>query len=556
MATRRSDEYWDKRAIARSTEIDAHLNAQTPKLARIYNDANRRIQSDIDTIYRNYATKTGVDVPALKKLLSKAETDKTFKSLNGVESQQYILDNYKARITRLEQMKLQLHANVKRIYGDEVKLATKTHATTLKKSYLRTAYDIEKGTNVGGSFSTINNRRLDQMLRGQWSGGNYSSRIWNNTDALATDISERIPAGLLAGQSPARLSREIRERFNVHKYEADRLVRTETTYFEGQSELALYDELGVDKYVFVATLDTRTSIICGSLDGKIFDVAKAEVGVNYAPMHPNCRSKARAYLGAEFEPTKRRARIADQNDPDKPHSEIIDYTTYDNWIKTVPAAKATMRALPTIPAAGVNPTAQASKQMLTDSQGEIMDMEAAAAGTNPNYGSHGSYSVNCQRTVPTYELRRRGFDLEALPNVKNSRTQIISGTNRDILRIFNADEFDFRQYTLLKSETTGNLYRKLLPKSAVAKALKEFPEGARLQLSYQYTRRRVGHTIAVERVPVSDKYPHGLAFVDPQVNKIAGGLDLKGKSKFTILRTDNREINLDVLGDVAKRRNS
>jgi hypothetical protein len=46
----------------------------------------------------------------------------------------------------------------------------------------------------------------------------------------------------------------------------------------------------VDRYEYLATLDNRTSEICRELDGKVFDVKEAEVGVNQPPMHPYCRS--------------------------------------------------------------------------------------------------------------------------------------------------------------------------------------------------------------------------------------------------------------------------
>lgn len=371
MARVRTAEYWDKRAIARSGEIDAHLDATSPKLARIYNDAYRRIQGDIETIYKNYAKDTGVDVAELKKLLSRSETDRFFKTLEGVESKQYIRENYKARISRLEQMKLQLHGTVKQIYGGEVKLAALTHATTIKRTQLRTAYDIEQGTRVGGAFTSLNKRRLDAMLQSKWQGDNYSSRIWKNTDAFAGKISEMIPAGLLAGQSPERLSREVREQFGVKKYEADRLIRTETTYFEGQAEMSLYDELGIDQYVYVAVLDSRTSIICGEMDGKIFKTVDAVVGDNFPPLHVFCRSKTRAYLGADYEPTVRRVRDQSQADPDAPKSYIVPYQNYADWAKE--RAPDYSKLVPTIPAAGVPPIATPQLTTIKNAPDEIIN---------------------------------------------------------------------------------------------------------------------------------------------------------------------------------------
>lgn len=547
MAMLRSSQYWDQRAIDRSKAIDAHLDKSSAKLARIYNDAARRVQADIETIYDNYSRDTGIDVAKLKELIPVAESKKTIDGVRRVNPD-YFRPNYDARITRLEQIKLNMYTKVKQIYGSEVKLNTLSHAATIKQNRARTAYDIEQGTRtpLGGAFSQLNTRRLDQMLRATWDGQNYSQRIWHNTDKLARDISERIPAGLLAGQSSARLSREIRERFGVGKYEADRLIRTETTYFENQSELTLYDELGVDKYVYVATLDSRTSFVCGELDGQIFDVKKAVVGENYPPMHPNCRSKVRAYLGADFEPTKRRVRNEDRQNADSEPSRIVDYKTYDQWSKE--QVKPTLAAAPTIPAANVNPSTTKQAKNLGVEQGDPMSYEEALEGSNPNYDPQSSqWSNNCQRTVPTYEMRRRGFDMTSLPY--DPKVNIAS--RLAIKKMWGKPDFDYQGYSLSNS---GRIVNKSA--SHFVKALKAQPIGARLQVLFKYSRRRTGHTMIMERVEISDKYPHGLRFIDPQSGKDGGSYSLKGKSQFSFIRIDNATIDQSMLGSIMKKRGS
>lgn len=51
-----------------------------------------------------------------------------------------------------------------------------------------------------------------------------------------------------------------------------------------------YKEAGIEKYLFLATLDIKRSEICRKLGLKSFSVSEAEVGVNLPPMHPFCRS--------------------------------------------------------------------------------------------------------------------------------------------------------------------------------------------------------------------------------------------------------------------------
>lgn len=61
------------------------------------------------------------------------------------------------------------------------------------------------------------------------------------------------------------------------------------SYFMNMAELRAYEELGIEQYKYLATLDERTCESCSPLDNKIFKVSEAVGGVNYPPMHPHCR---------------------------------------------------------------------------------------------------------------------------------------------------------------------------------------------------------------------------------------------------------------------------
>ena len=54
--------------------------------------------------------------------------------------------------------------------------------------------------------------------------------------------------------------------------------------------LSGYGEAGIERYIFVATLDQKTSEVCAELDGQSFLRSEAKAGTNLPPMHPFCRS--------------------------------------------------------------------------------------------------------------------------------------------------------------------------------------------------------------------------------------------------------------------------
>ena len=320
--------YWDKRAVRRLTEAEKQGEAYSKRIQKMYDQANKNIQRDIENIYHNYSKATGLDVQSLKQLLTKTETQKLWDELRAKGLDQYVKGNYKARISRLEKLQAQIYVKAKEIYPEEQLAHTMCYNGIINDSYYKAIYDVQMGTGIDFAFSKIDDNMVSALLNERWSGLNYSQRIWGNTDLLAQSVSEIVGGALLSGQSIAKTSRQIRERFNVGKYYADRLVRTETNHFNNEADAMAYAEMDVDKYVFLAVLDTRTSTICQDLDNEVIDLKDKQVGKNFPPMHPNCRSTTRAYMGEEIEKTlKRRAR-----NPITNKNEVIDNMSYKEWL--------------------------------------------------------------------------------------------------------------------------------------------------------------------------------------------------------------------------------
>ncbi|KYG90771.1 hypothetical protein A0U40_18005 [[Bacillus] sp. KCTC 13219] len=75
-------------------------------------------------------------------------------------------------------------------------------------------------------------------------------------------------------------------------------------------------------------MDLRTSDICASLDGKKFDLKKAQAGVNYPPMHPNCRSTTIPVVEYDAE----EVRLAKINGT---YYEVPATMTYEEWYNSL-----------------------------------------------------------------------------------------------------------------------------------------------------------------------------------------------------------------------------
>lgn len=321
--------YWDKRAIKRLTDAEKHSDVYINRVKKVYEQAYKDIDRQLASVYKNYSKETGLDTQKLKELLTRSETKKTWEQMKRQGLDKYIKDNYKSRISRLEQLQAQIYAKAKEIYPKEELEDTMCYKGVINQNYYKTMYDIQMGTGYDFDFATIDNNMITRLLQEPWSGKNYSERIWTNTDILADNLSEILGGAMLSGQSIELTAKQIRDRFNVSKYYAERLIRTETNHFNNEVDAMAYEELGLDKYVFVATLDNRTSDICQAMDNKVFKYSERVEGINYPPLHPNCRSTTRGYLGKEEEKAlQRRAR-----NPITGKTELVDNMSYNDWYK-------------------------------------------------------------------------------------------------------------------------------------------------------------------------------------------------------------------------------
>ena len=325
--------YWDKRRLKNFKANEKYTKEYIKRVKKIYSKSYREVQDMIDDVYRNYSNDTGIDVQKLKEILSKSESEKLFKELKKQGLDKYVKDNYKSRISRLEQVQAQIYAKAKEIYPKEELEQEMCYKGVINNSYYKTIYDVEQNTGMEYAFSKIDDNMMNAVLSERWSGKNYSERIWTNTDILANSLSDIVGSALMSGQGVEKTARQLRERFNVGKYYAERLIRTEMAYYDNQADMMAYEELGIEEYVLVATLDSRTSQYCIDMDGQHRPYSEIKVGQNFPPFHPNCRCTTRGYLGEEAEKLMKRNAVVDGR------RETISNISYKEWKKGIETLK-------------------------------------------------------------------------------------------------------------------------------------------------------------------------------------------------------------------------
>lgn len=295
-----NNKYWKDRAEKRMDFAMLKAEDISEKIGRAYVRALQDMREQIDNIYRNFSA--GLSQAEAKRLLRNIKSDSILKKLkkavDKIEDEklkakviaQLNAPAYKARMERLKRLAENAKQVCENIARQSVTLMDKGFADIVKNTYYHSIFDTQQGTGLAFSFSKISENVVREVLRTNWSGKHYSSRIWDNTDKLASVLEDELLTGVLTGRSSRQMANSIQDIMHSSYSRTLTLVRTEASFVSNQAELESYSEMGIDKYRYAATLDLRTSEICQSLDGKEFPVAEAQAGENYPPMHPRCRS--------------------------------------------------------------------------------------------------------------------------------------------------------------------------------------------------------------------------------------------------------------------------
>ncbi|MCM1463574.1 MAG: minor capsid protein, partial [Bacteroides sp.] len=208
---------------------------------------------------------------------------------------------YTWRIARLDDLLGDVSEKCGRLYRAELKKTTSLLGGIAKTAYRRTIYDLQVGTGtLGAAFDVFPESRITQILKMNWSGRNYSARIYADVNDMGTKLKQTLLEAMFTGESEHKIAEKVAQRWRIGYRDAKRLIRTETTYIANRAELESYKSAGIKEYTFTAVLDSRTSEVCAELDGKRFAVDKAKVGVNLPPMHPYCRSTTVAVIEDEL----------------------------------------------------------------------------------------------------------------------------------------------------------------------------------------------------------------------------------------------------------------
>lgn len=336
----KNKDYWTKRKANLIYEQMDKAEKQADKFDEIYKQSKAYLDKQINKVFDKFQRDYGLSERDARQVLKNMKDQKDLNELrkvlearpNDPNIQRLLADldspAYAYRMKRLERLNDDLDRMRESIYHSEKKGSDAFYSDLMKDSYYKATFDLQQQTGLAYSFSSLPETEIKRLQDLKWTGEAYSDRIWSNTGALASSVKDELLVSLMTGRSTRDTARAIAERFDVGQNNARRLVRTESAFFHNQMELLSYEEADIEKYIFVAVLDKRTSRICQEHDNKVYDTDKAVPGINYPPLHPWCRSTTIAYdEDADYSKLERRAR--------NPETGKVEYVpadmSYNDW---------------------------------------------------------------------------------------------------------------------------------------------------------------------------------------------------------------------------------
>lgn len=315
---------------------------QADKFDKVYQEAKTYLDKEINKIFDKFQRDYGLSQVDARQVLMNMKDKKDLNELrkvlearpNDPNIQRLLADldspAYSFRMKRLERLSDDLDRMRESIYHSEKTGSDAFYSDLMKDSYYKATFDLQQQTGLAYDFSGLPENEIKHLQSFSWvgDGSTYSTNIWKNTGKLTSSIKDELLMSLMTGRDTRETAQAIAERFNVGQNDARRLVRTESAFFHNQMELLSYKEADIEKYIFVAVLDKRTSRICQEHDNQVYDRDKATPGVNCPPMHPWCRSTTVAYdEDADYSKLKRRAR-----NPETGKTELVPADmTYKEW---------------------------------------------------------------------------------------------------------------------------------------------------------------------------------------------------------------------------------
>ncbi|HFU3810412.1 TPA: minor capsid protein [Streptococcus suis] len=272
-------------------------------LAQIYQESFDRMQREIDGFYMRYASREGLtkqeamkkasemDVTKFADKAAKAVKEKDFSHATNEWLKVY---NLKMKVSRLELLKAELALEIQNLTAEVNEVFDKARTDEYLNEYKRQA-------GILGISSSGVKKRMQAILDADFYGQKFSARVWGGLGLRATlqrDVFGSLNRIFTDMMGYKQEMKRLAKKYGTSEQNAKRLLKTEIARINADTQYSMLKENGFTHMIFVA--EPGACGLCGPLDKVAVPIDKVEKGVNFYPMHPNCRCSAYGHIKMDY----------------------------------------------------------------------------------------------------------------------------------------------------------------------------------------------------------------------------------------------------------------
>lgn len=297
----------EKQAKALYKKIERQLKAELADLKLEIEKVKLLLGNPIDT--NKWANEQAGGETISRLLARMSETEQLYMSAGNSRAatifKSRMNKQLESRLTNLQATELDLKLRLEKIKHSVQQEVLTGMSDVRREAVTREMY--EQAREVGGFLGNFGRPYLNDLVTletkaaGSKTLGEYMSNLFNTYEK---GLKDALIHGIIRGDSYEMMEQHLQDATNITAGKARLLIRTEANaIFNDGVKRVIEDNPLVAGYRFRAVLDSHTSKICQEHDGEFISKDNIQPGINYPPLHPNCRSTVTTVLVGEEDKT-------------------------------------------------------------------------------------------------------------------------------------------------------------------------------------------------------------------------------------------------------------
>src|SRR5699024_8995854 len=232
-------------------------NKLARKIRRNQLDAMEDIQEQIDAFYGRFAAKEGITMEQARERATKLDMDKyerkakkyvKEKNFSPKANEEMRVYNMTMKTQRLELLKANINLELVAMTDEELSMVLEGLTKQARQEY-------ERQAGILGESLNYNEKNIKDIVNSSFQNADFSTRLWDNQDALRSELNRLLNRGIVQGKHPRELAKGLRERFDVSVSNSERLMRTESARVQQDVFQDSAKQAEVEEYIFIAEID-------------------------------------------------------------------------------------------------------------------------------------------------------------------------------------------------------------------------------------------------------------------------------------------------------------